>query len=115
MSDLDRQRDIDVEGQRAAVFHGSRLRSPEPDGPLDMIVCRDERQAHEVRRQTRRNRSIRVVSATCPAQFRGFAPQRIIVCEGVDLWRNVDGSGSLEALLRSRQLTWGGRAIFIVL
>lgn len=115
MSDFERQRDIDAEGRRAAIFHASRLRPPSPDGPLDMIVCRDERHAHHVRRQTQGIPSIRIVSATRPEQFRGIAPQRIIVCEGVELWRDVTGEGDLESVLRGRQATWGDRAVFIVL
>lgn len=82
---------------------------------MEMIVCRDERQAKRVRQQVSRNPNIRVVSATHPSQIFGLSPQRITVCDGVDLYQPFHGEGCLLDLLRSRQLTWGDRAVFIVL
>lgn len=81
----------------------------------EMIVCRDERQAGRVREQVRGNPNIRVVSALHMRDDRGCAPRRITVCDGVDLWRDCGGDGPLGELLRRRQLTWGDRAVFIVL
>lgn len=81
----------------------------------EMIVCRDERQAKRIRQQVSGNPNIRVVSATHPSQIFGFSPQRITVCEGVDLYQPFHGEGRLVDLLRARQLTCGDRAVFIVL
>lgn len=83
----------------------------------ELIVCRDERHARFVRRQIRRQSHIRVIGSN-PARFSdlcGVAPQRITICEGVDLYRDVDGEGDLGLLLRRRQAIWGDQAIFIQL
>lgn len=49
-------------------------------------------------------------------QLAGMAPPKtIIVCDGVDLETNVGGEGSLRAVLKSRQLTWGDKATLIIL
>ena len=92
---------------------------PETDLPQhlpEIIVCRNEHHARSVRRQVGAQPNIRLVSALGGAMdFTGMAFAKITVCEGVDLARDVDGEGCLEALLRSRQVTWGDRAVFVVL
>lgn len=82
----------------------------------ELIVCRNEHHARYVRRQVGDQPNIHVASALGGAMaFRASAFAKVTVCEGVDLDRDVDGEGCLEALLRSRQVTWGDRAVFVVL
>lgn len=92
---------------------------PETDLPEflpEAIICRNATHADHVQRQISTQRNIHVISADGGAALlcsRTFA--KVTVCEGVDLRRNVGGEGDLYSLLRSRQLTWGDRAVFIVL
>lgn len=79
----------------------------------EMIVCRDAQQAARLK-HVGLHPDIRVVWPSRAALV--SAPcAKITVLPGVDLQQDVDGQGSLESLLRSRQLTWGDRASFVVL
>lgn len=98
---------------------GPRVHSPgETPAPAalargqTMIVCRDLLAAVRVRRVNWRLESIVVVAFQRSDQLNGHCPQTIIVMPDVDLAADF-GEGSLEALLRKRQLTWGSAAEFI--
>lgn len=79
----------------------------------EIIVCRNEREAQRIRRKVR-GPEVRVVSPTM-AQLLGPSVAKITVQPGVDLTCDVGGMGSLGDLLKSRQVAWGDRAIFIEL
>lgn len=80
--------------------------------PTELIVCRNQEHAKRLRGKLQDHPNIRVASCTTPSEFRGFAPARITVCEGVDLFMIHDGS-RLADILRHRQKTWGDAAVFI--
>lgn len=85
--------------------------------PPELIVCRNNNHAQWVRRQLGNQSNIHVISpdGDVAISLRGRTFAKVTVCEGVDLNRDVNGSGRLEALLRSRQGGWSDRAVFIVL
>lgn len=84
------------------------------DGPT-WIVCRDERQAQRVRKRTKPGDQVRVVSPSIH-QIRGAnPPQVVIVCEGVELWKDIGGEGPFGRLLENRMKVWGDKARFIEL
>lgn len=86
-----------------------------PPMPPELIVCRDANHAQHVRRQIGHVKHIRVIGPATVQNISGIAPWRITVCEGVSLYRDVQGEGALGALLRSRQKTWGDKAVFVTL
>lgn len=79
-----------------------------------LIVCRDARHADRVSRQINSRSRLKVCWPSL-AQLWGFAPRTIIVMPGVPLDQDIEGEGSLRALLKSRQVTWGDAADFIEL
>lgn len=80
---------------------------------IELIVCRDETQAKELRRALRDKPNVRVISPMITQIAESVAPFKIAVCEGVDLNQDIAGEGKLGALLRQRQAVWGKDAVFI--
>lgn len=78
------------------------------------LVFRNKSEADRARRQSNpRNTDLRFMYPAINVIAGSAPPQRIIVCEGVDLYQDVGGEGSFGALLERRQLTWGHKAEFI--
>jgi len=78
-----------------------------------MFVCRNERAAKELKQDNPElPKHIRIVNATSMGQIMGAPPQRITVMPGVRLGDRLEGI-PLHILLKNRQLTWGGLAVFI--
>lgn len=85
------------------------------NGPV-VIVCRNHEHQRRVTARLRGNPLITAISATGGVgQIMGRPFKTVIVCDGVDLGRNVDGEGSLGQLLRLRQAAYGDRAEFVEL
>ena len=68
-----------------------------------IIVCANERQYRRAKSQAASDPFTTVTRGTNLHEFIGRAYYRVIVCEGVDLNRDVQGEGALGALLKSRQ------------
>lgn len=81
---------------------------------IPLIVCRDPRHAARVSGPINSRPRLNVCWPSL-AQLRGFAPRTIIVMPGVKLDQDIEGEGSLRALLKSLQVTWGDAADFIEL
>lgn len=87
--------------------------TPQPD--FTLIVAASEREAHEIRRQLRKDSPVRVINCQSMSQIMGPPCRTIIVCRDVYLDMILSGEGPLKTLLRRRQLTYGDAAIFIKL
>lgn len=87
--------------------------------PITMIVAPNAKVARRVHWQVSDPvNNTRVVIPRIHNILAARRPIRIIVLPGVDLNMQLMGGGdgwSLEAVLRSRQCSWGDRAEFIVL
>lgn len=87
-----------------------------PEFLPEAIICRDTDQAYSVRNQIGEQPNIHVIHAHAGvSEFCQTAYAKITVCEGVNLRRLMSCGCTLETLLRQRQMTWGDRAVFVVL
>ena len=88
-----------------------------PEVISQLIVCKSEGQAREIRLTLRlagADHRTRVISPRL-SEIYGMVWERITVLPGVDLDQNIGGEGPLYQLLRDRQRTFGSRAQFVSL
>lgn len=71
-----------------------------------IIVCANERQYRRAKEQTKSDPYTTVTDGLRVRDLAGRSFYRVIVCDGVDLNRDVEGEGPLGALLKRRQKTY---------
>ena len=71
-----------------------------------IIVCANERQYRRAKEQAKSDPYTVVTKGNSISDIAGRAFYRVIVCDGVDLNRDVQGEGALGAILKSRQKTY---------
>lgn len=74
-------------------------------GP-QIIVCATKNQFLRAKKQTRNDPYTTVSDGKSANDILARCFYRVIICEGVDLNRDVQGEGSLGSLLKKRQATY---------
>lgn len=102
-------------GVQASTANDLPAPSAQPHGDQILIVCRDQACAHETAETVNRSASNIEVSWPSMAALHAFTPRVIIIAPDVNLKKDIEGQGTLESILRARQMIWGERAEFIVM